>query len=95
MIDYESIAMSAAREIDAESEAQSLYDEYFASAAGRDAMRQSRELFPDYNTVGEDTDAAADYIVKDMELNLGDRFTEAEWAAVEERLYEKVYAGLT
>lgn len=95
MIDYESMARSAARELDAEAEAQSLYDEYVASAAGRATMAQIGELFPDYNTVGGDTDAAAEHVVKDIEITLGDRFTEAEWAALEERLYEKVYAGLT
>ena len=95
MIDYESMAKGAARELNTEAEAQSLYDEYVASTGGRDTVGQIGELFPDYNTVGGDTDAAADHIVKDMEITLGDRFTDAEWAAVEEKLYDKVYAGLT
>ncbi len=95
MFDYESIAKGAARELDAEAEAQSLYDEYTASAPGRATWEQVGELFPDYNLSGADTDKAADHVVKDMEITLGDRFTESEWAAVEEKLYEQVYAGLT
>jgi len=95
LIDYESMAREAARELDAEAEAQSLYDEYIASRVGQATMDQIGELFPDYNTVGGDTDAAAAHVVKDIEITLGDRFTDAEWAGVEERLYEKVYAGLT
>lgn len=95
MIDYESMARAAARELDAEAEAQTLYDEYVASRAGRATWQQIGDLFPDYNSGGADTDKAADHIVKDMEITLGDRFTDAEWAAVEEKLYEKVYAGLT
>lgn len=95
VIDYESIARAAVRELDAETEAQSLYDEYIISEAGRATMSEIGDLFPDYNTVGSDTDAAAAHIVEDMEITLGDRFTDAEWAAVEEKLYVKVYAGLT
>lgn len=95
MIDYESMARESARELNAETEAQSLYDEYIASESGRATRSQIGDMFPNYNTVGEDTDAAAAHIVKDVEITLGDRFTDAEWAAVEERLYEKVYAGLT
>ncbi len=95
VIDYESTARMAARELDAEAEAQALYDEYAASAAGRATWVQVGELFPDYNLSGADTDAAAGHIVKDMEITLGDRFTDAEWATVEEKLYDKVYAGLT
>ena len=95
VIDYESIVIMAIRELDAETEAQSLYDEYIISEAGRATISQIGDLFPDYNTVGGDTDAAAEHIVKDMEITLGDRFTDDEWAAVEEKLYEKVYAGLT
>ena len=88
VIDYESIVIMAIRELDAETEAQSLYDEYIISEAGRATISQIGDLFPDYNTVGGDTDAAAEHIVKDMEITLGDRFTDDEWAAVEEKLYE-------
>lgn len=95
MIDYESMAKVAARELDAEAKAQSLYDEYAASEPGRATMSQIGNLFPDYNAVGGDTDAAAEHIVKDIEIIFGDRFTDVEWADVEEKLYEKVYAGLT
>ena len=95
MINYESMAREAAKELDAEAEAESLYDEYTASESGQATWGTVGELFPDYNLRSEDTDAAAEYVIKDIEVTLGDRFTEAEWAAVEEKLYEKVYAGLT
>jgi hypothetical protein len=94
-MNYENIAKIAANELDAEAEAQLLYDEYISSRNGITTLQEISTLFPDYNTDETSASKATDHILKDMELVFGERFTETEWATMEERLAEKIHAGLT
>jgi hypothetical protein len=68
----------------------------YSSAAVQNAFEQARELFPEYNLGGEDTDKALDHILDAaQELVDAEVQSEEDVDALNGELTEMIHAGLT
>lgn len=76
------------------SQAENLYDAFNESTIGENAWEYVYDTFPNYNSGGDDTDLAVDYLLKKFEEFL-EQYSENVFSMHADELSEILYAGLT